>query len=43
MFLLQLILHYDLAAPGVAASPRIWGTDHVPRQIAFNVAFGAVL
>jgi hypothetical protein len=43
MFLLQLIMHYDLAAPGVAASGRHWGDDHVPRQLAFNVAFGAVL
>lgn len=43
MFLLQLIMHYDLAAPGVRASARHWGDDHVPRQLAFNVAFGAVL
>jgi hypothetical protein len=43
MFLLQLIMHYDLAAPGLKSKGRNWGDDEVPRQLAFNVAFGAVL
>ena len=42
MFLLQLALHYDLVAPGVAAPTHRYG-EQVPRQLAFNVALGAVL
>jgi hypothetical protein len=42
-FLLQLALHYDLAAPEVAASTRHSGGAELPRQLAFNVAVGAVL
>jgi hypothetical protein len=43
MFLLQLALHYDLASPGMAASTRQYGGSDLPRQLAFNVALGAVL
>jgi hypothetical protein len=43
LFLLQLALHYDLAAPGMAAPTRQHGGSELPRQLAFNVALGAVL
>jgi hypothetical protein len=43
LFLLQLALHYDLAAPGVTAVTRNSGGDELSRQLAFNVAVGAVL
>jgi hypothetical protein len=43
LFLLQIALHYDLAAPELAASTRHAGGGQLPRQLAFNVALGAVL
>lgn len=43
MFTLQMVLHYDLAAPGMDAATRYAGGAQLPRQLAFNVALGAVL